>query len=189
MSFLTKYPPLFSSLQVVLDGSLQGRRVGTDHLGNLLPVLEQQESRHGADAQLLGDVRHGVDVDLDERRVGVGLAELLDLGGDGFARTAPGREGVEDDELVTGDGGLEFGFAGTCQFAVMEIGRMCSSLVQLLDTHCDSSRLESERSSGGEVSRRRPCDHTRRSDGRRRDNAAKRGHGGCEGRRGTIEAD
>lgn len=99
-------------LQVVLNGSLQSRRVGTDNLGNLLAALEQQESGHGADAQLLGNVRHGVDVELDERGVGVGLAELVDLGGHGLARTAPGCEGVEDDELVTGDGALEFGFAG-----------------------------------------------------------------------------
>ena len=36
---------------------------------------------------------------------------LGDLRGNDFAGTAPGREGVEDDDLVILDGGLKFGLA------------------------------------------------------------------------------
>ena len=36
---------------------------------------------------------------------------LDDLRGDDFAGTAPGREGVEDDDLVILDGGFELGLA------------------------------------------------------------------------------
>jgi hypothetical protein len=43
--------------------------------------------------------------------VGLGLDVLDYLRGNDFAGTAPGREGVEDDDLVILDGGLEFGFA------------------------------------------------------------------------------
>ena len=35
---------------------------------------------------------------------------LYDFGSDGFAGAAPGRETVEDDELVFGDGAVEVGF-------------------------------------------------------------------------------
>ena len=41
----------------------------------------------------------------------IGENVLDDLRGDDFAGTAPGREGVEDDDLVILDGGLEFGLA------------------------------------------------------------------------------
>lgn len=60
-------------LDVVLDGSLQGLRVRTDDLADLLTVLEEEEGRHGADAELLRDVGDVVDVDLVETRVLVGV--------------------------------------------------------------------------------------------------------------------
>lgn len=94
-------------LKVLLDGGLNSRGVRSDHLADLLATLEEDESGHGADAELLRDVGGLVDVDLDELGAGVLVAVLLDLGRDGLARTAPGGEGVEDDQLTAGDGGVE----------------------------------------------------------------------------------
>jgi hypothetical protein len=48
-------------------------RVCTHNLLNLLLVLEDQEGRHSADAELLGNIGDLVDVELDE----VGAGELL----------------------------------------------------------------------------------------------------------------
>ena len=64
---------LYIDLDVGLDGSLKRLWVGTDHLTNLLAVLEQEESRHGADTELLGDVWDLIDVELVEARIGVGV--------------------------------------------------------------------------------------------------------------------
>jgi hypothetical protein len=64
-------------LAVILDGSLERRGVGADDLADLLAVLEEEESGHGADGELLGDVRDLVDVELVESRVGVGVGEPL----------------------------------------------------------------------------------------------------------------
>lgn len=61
--------------EVLLDGSLERLGVGTDDLTDLLTALEQQEGRHGADAELLGNVGNIVDVELVELGVGVGLGE------------------------------------------------------------------------------------------------------------------
>ena len=63
----------------------------------LLAVLEEKESGHGTDTELGSNLGQLVDVDLVELGVGVLVAELLDLGGDGLARTAPGSEAVNDD--------------------------------------------------------------------------------------------
>lgn len=104
-------------LQVGLDGLLEGPLVGTDDLGDLLATLEEHESGHGTDAQLLSDVGDLVDVDLVKVHlllVRVGLAELGDLGGDHLTRAAPGGEAVQDDQTVgwgLDDGGVEGGFA------------------------------------------------------------------------------
>lgn len=83
-----------------LDTSLEGGRVGTDDVLDLFAALEQNESGHGTDAQLGRDVAQLVDVDLIELGLAVGIAELLDLGGDGLARPAPGCEAVENDGLL-----------------------------------------------------------------------------------------
>ena len=85
---------------MLLDASLQGRRVGTDNLTNLLAVLEDQESRHGADTELSSDVGELVDIDLVELGVGVLLAEGVDLGRDRLAGTAPVGVGVDDDDAL-----------------------------------------------------------------------------------------
>jgi hypothetical protein len=60
-----------ADLHVLLDGSLEGRRVGTNNGSDLLSVLEEHESGHGADAQLLGDLGKLVDVNLVEASAGV----------------------------------------------------------------------------------------------------------------------
>ena len=60
-------------LDVVLDGSLQGLGVRTDDLANLLAVLEEEEGRHGADAELLRNFGNVVDIDLVETGVLVGV--------------------------------------------------------------------------------------------------------------------
>ena len=60
---------------MLLDGGLESLGVCADDLANLLAVLEQQESGHGANAELLGDVWDLVDVELVEAGVGVGVGE------------------------------------------------------------------------------------------------------------------
>lgn len=91
---------------MLLDGSLQRGRVGADNLFDLLAALEEHEGGHGTHAQVGGHIAQLVDIDLVELGVGVLLAELGDLGGDGLAGTAPGGEAVEDDELLALLGGL-----------------------------------------------------------------------------------
>lgn len=80
-------------------------------LGDLFPVLEEDERGHGADAQFLGDVGHLVDVEFVETGGGVGIGELDDFGGDGFAGGAPGGHAVDDHEGGVGEGGVVVGFA------------------------------------------------------------------------------
>lgn len=58
-----------------LDGSLKGLGVGANDLGDPLAVLEEDEGRHGADGELLGDLGDFVNVELVEARVGVGVGE------------------------------------------------------------------------------------------------------------------
>jgi hypothetical protein len=60
---------------VLLDSGLKSNRVGANDLADLLAVLEQQESGHGADGLLLGDLGDLVDVDLVEAGVGVVVGE------------------------------------------------------------------------------------------------------------------
>lgn len=87
---------------MLLDGGLESGNVGTDDLSDALAVLVDVEGGHGADANLGGDVGQLVDVDLVEGDVGVLLAELLDLGGDGLAGTAPGGEEVDHGDALAG---------------------------------------------------------------------------------------
>lgn len=104
--------------RVFLDRTLNIRRRSTQNLIDLLSVLEVDESRHGADAQLLRDVGDLVDVDLVERNVRVLFAVFGDLGGDGLAGATPGSEAVDHDQLGVVGGGLELGgFDG-----VVEVG-------------------------------------------------------------------
>lgn len=104
-------PRAVGSLFVVLDSSLQSRRVHADNLRDLLSILEEQECRHGADTEFLRHVGALVNVKLHKVDVGVFLAPGVDFGGNGFAGAAPFGEGVDDDEFVAFEGGVEFRLA------------------------------------------------------------------------------
>jgi hypothetical protein len=60
---------------VLLDSGLKSNRVGANDLADLLAVLEEQESGHGADGLLLGDLGDLVDINLVEAGVGVVVGE------------------------------------------------------------------------------------------------------------------
>ena len=129
------YPSLCGgSLGVVgLDSSLEGLGVRAHNLGYLVAVLEEEESRHGADAEFLGDIGDLVDVELVEARIGVCVGEpgadgavsklssrirwrgedsLDDLRRNHLAGPAPRREAVEDEERVLGlEGRVPVGLA------------------------------------------------------------------------------
>lgn len=53
---------------MLMDRRQQGLGIRTDHLLDLLAVLEDDERGHGTDAELLCNVWDLVDVDLDEVR-------------------------------------------------------------------------------------------------------------------------
>jgi hypothetical protein len=67
---------------------------------------------------------------------------LDDLRGDDFAGTAPGREGVEDDDFVILDGGLEFSLAVCLSVIVHRRESLAGCVVgipcEIVDTHIDS---------------------------------------------------
>jgi hypothetical protein len=69
--FSLGYRKDIADLHVLLDGSLEGRGVGTNNGSDLLSVLEEHESGHGADAQLLSNLGKLVDVNLVEASAGV----------------------------------------------------------------------------------------------------------------------
>ena len=66
-------------VDVGLDGGLESLGVGTDDLGDLVTVLEEQEGGHGADAELLSNVGDLVDVELVEAGVGICAGEPRDV--------------------------------------------------------------------------------------------------------------
>lgn len=59
--------PLQSS-NGVLDGRLERTRIGSNYLSNLLSILEDKESRHCAYSKVLRQIRHFVDINLEEFR-------------------------------------------------------------------------------------------------------------------------
>lgn len=75
-------------------GGLDGVLISADDLADLLAVLEEDEGRHGTDAELLRHVGHLVDVELVEAHARVLVGELGDDGGDGLARAAPRRKTI-----------------------------------------------------------------------------------------------
>jgi hypothetical protein len=102
---------------VLLDTGLDSLGVCANDLANLLTALEEDESRHGADAEFLRNVGDLVDVELVEACVGVLFGEpmhvklvfanvctggnLLDNGGcDHLAGSAPCGKAVKDNEVV-----------------------------------------------------------------------------------------
>jgi hypothetical protein len=65
-------PPAACSLyEVGLDSSLERLWVCTNHLSDLLAVLEEEEGRHGTDAEFLGNIGDFVDVELVKACFGV----------------------------------------------------------------------------------------------------------------------
>jgi hypothetical protein len=74
-SLISADDAIMMTLSVLLDGSLEGGRVGADDLADLLAVLEDEEGGHGADGVLLGGLGDLVDVDLEEAGVGVVVGE------------------------------------------------------------------------------------------------------------------
>lgn len=66
---------MYSLLIILLNGSFEGLWVGSNDLGDLLSVLEQQKGRHGADTELLCYVWHVIDIELVESGVGEFVGE------------------------------------------------------------------------------------------------------------------
>jgi hypothetical protein len=124
MPYPSPRPPLLcggsTSFVVGLDGSLEGLWVRAYNLTYLFTILEEEEGRHGADAEFLGDVWNLVDIELVEAGVRVCVGEpgeaiikmcfavirvgslLDDLRRNDLARSAPGGEAVEDEEGILG---------------------------------------------------------------------------------------
>ena len=90
---------------------LDGLFAGADNLADLLAVLEQDERRHGADAELLRYVRHIVHVEFVETHVGVLVGQFGNVRGDRLAWAAPGGETIDKQWRMVRDGGLVFLFA------------------------------------------------------------------------------
>lgn len=67
----TRY--LCGALDIGLDGGFKSLGVCTNDLGDLLAILEEQESGHGTDAELLRNIGHLVNVKLVEACGGVCL--------------------------------------------------------------------------------------------------------------------
>lgn len=144
---------LKTSSFVLLNGSLNSCRVGTDNFLDLLAALEEQKRGHGANAQLLGNIRALVDVELDELDVRVVFTVLLDLGSNSLARAAPGGVGVDHDELVALDGRVEVGFTEPCQYETIPCVRetqLENLPLDLGDNHGDWRLVEWSRSGSGE---------------------------------------
>lgn len=76
--FVSQMSFSFLHLQGLLNGSLESRGVGTDNLTDLVAVLEEQESRHGANGQLLRDLWELIDVDFVEFGGGEFVCESVD---------------------------------------------------------------------------------------------------------------
>lgn len=87
--------------------SLTFGSVGTDDFCDLVSVFEEQESRHGSNRVLCGDITQIVDIDLDEIDFGKLLAEFHNLGSNDFTWSTPSRVKINDDEFARCDGRLE----------------------------------------------------------------------------------
>jgi hypothetical protein len=105
-------------LKQSLKTSLDSRGVGTLNLVNTLALVVEVEGRHSRDAVLSSDGSKLVNVDLVEVNAGVGVAQLLEEGGDGLAGTAPCGEEVDDD-----------GALGVCDLGLVLLGTRSGMLV------------------------------------------------------------
>ena len=116
------------SLDLVLDCLW----IGSDDLVELCAFAEQHDGRHGANGELLCNVREEVDVDLDEMSIWVlfGIpvrcvseqllkrvsADLLNhLGGDCLARATPGCVTVQNCQTVLIDSIMEVNVPVSCE--------------------------------------------------------------------------
>lgn len=89
-------------------GGIDGLFVGADNLADLLAVLEQDESWHGAHAELLRHVGHFVHVELVEAHARVLIGQVDNMGSDHLAWAAPSGETVDEQRRWVCDRGLEF---------------------------------------------------------------------------------
>jgi hypothetical protein len=105
-------------LKQSLKTSLDSRGVGTLNLLKTLALVVEVEGRHSRDTVLSSDVSKLVNVDLVEVNAGVGVAQLLEEGGDGLAGTAPCGEEVDDD-----------GALGVCDLGLVLLGTKSVMLV------------------------------------------------------------
>ena len=102
---------LWLGIDILQQGSLDFPRTCPHDLTHLLAVLEEDKGRHGPYAELVGNVGNVVNVNLVEVALFILVGELDDFRRNGFARTAPGCEAINDHERFGIDGGLEFGFS------------------------------------------------------------------------------
>jgi hypothetical protein len=105
-------------LKQSLKTSLDSRGVGTLNLRNTLALVVEVEGRHSRDTVISSNGSKLVNVDLVEVNAGVGVAQLLEEGGDGLAGTAPCGEEVDDD-----------GALGVCDLGLVLLGTRLGMLV------------------------------------------------------------
>jgi hypothetical protein len=117
-------------LQNSLQTSLNSGRVSTLDLLNTFTLIVEVESRHGRDTVISSNLSKLVDVDLVEVDVGVGVAQLLEEGGDGLAGAAPCGEEVDD------DGALGFRHLGLVLFGTIDESLAC--IESIYDSGCGS---------------------------------------------------
>ena len=91
-SHLFFHSVLYRLRTMLLHRRLHGPLVCTNHLGDFLAILEDQEGGHGAYTKFLGDIGHFVDIEFVEFDVGEFVGHFDDSGGDHFAGAAPVKE-------------------------------------------------------------------------------------------------
>ena len=104
-----------SLLAVGLSELLERGRVCASKIVDLLSVLKHEEGGDTADAELLGEVGDFVGVELDKGvlvRDLILVGVLLEEGGDGLARAAPGGVGLDEDIWVRLDELVELSLGG-----------------------------------------------------------------------------
>ena len=110
MSKTKAHTTCISLCRKLFDFGLELLHIPTDYtVLQGLAILEQDKSRHGVHLQVPRDRRHLVDIDLNESDVCVGLAELSNDGGNGFARTAPSSEKIDNNGSGRGESFVDDG--------------------------------------------------------------------------------
>jgi hypothetical protein len=84
-------------LSNLLDSIFQSPNVcASNAIRKRLAILEQNKSRHGSYSKVPRNLLLFIDVHLEKAHICIGFAEFTDFGGNGFARTAPCGEEVDD---------------------------------------------------------------------------------------------